>query len=58
MSTRKRLVIIIDQSGSMKAKQRMVLAKDAALTVLNTLTPDDYVSISFFFFQLFVYKTA
>lgn len=56
MSTRKRLVIIIDQSGSMKAKQRMVLAKDAALTVLNTLTPDDYVSISFFFFQLFVYS--
>ena len=44
MSTKKRLVIIIDRSGSMSAKQRMALAKDAALTALNTLTPNDYVS--------------
>ena len=55
MSTRKRLVIIIDRSGSMRAKQRMVLAKDAALTVLNTLTPDDYVSKSSCFSALISY---
>ena len=49
MSTRKKLVIIIDRSGSMGKEHRMNLAKDAALTVLNTLTPDDYVSIFFNF---------
>ncbi|XP_028405667.1 uncharacterized protein LOC114528242 isoform X2 [Dendronephthya gigantea] len=44
MSARKKLVIIIDRSGSMGREQRMSLAKDAALTVLDTLTPDDYVT--------------
>ena len=45
MSTRKNLVVIIDRSGSMGGKNRLILAKNAALTVLDTLTPDDYVSI-------------
>jgi uncharacterized protein with von Willebrand factor type A (vWA) domain len=56
MSTRKRLVIIIDRSGSMGGRQRMNLAKDAAVTVLNTLTPDDFVSKSIIHF-LHVRKT-
>ena len=46
MATRKNLVIIIDRSGSMSRAGRIVLAKDAALTVLETLTADDYVSTS------------
>lgn len=45
MSTKKNLVIIIDRSGSMGNARRMILAKHAALTVLDTLTADDYVSI-------------
>lgn len=39
----KNLVIIIDRSGSMSGK-RMKLAIDAALTVLDTLSPQDNVS--------------
>ena len=48
MSTKKNVVIIIDRSGSMTKAGRMALAKDAALTVLDTLTADDYVSIAIF----------
>lgn len=40
---KKNLVIIIDRSGSMSGP-RMQLAKDAALTVLDTLSPQDNVS--------------
>ena len=40
---KKNLVIIIDRSGSMSGS-RMRLAKDAALTVLDTLSPHDNVS--------------
>jgi len=39
----KNLVIIIDRSGSMSGT-RMKLAIDAALTVLDTLSPQDNVS--------------
>lgn len=42
---KKNLVIIIDRSGSMSGP-RMRLAVDAALTVLDTLSPQDYVSIT------------
>lgn len=45
MTVQKKVVIIIDYSGSMKNKNRMLLAQNAALTVLSTLTPDDYVGI-------------
>ena len=44
MSLRKNMIIIIDKSGSMGNKGRMSLAIAAALTVLDTLRPDDYVS--------------
>ena len=40
---KKNLVIIIDRSGSMSGP-RMRLAIDAALTVLDTLSPQDNVS--------------
>lgn len=40
---KKNLVIIIDRSGSMKGP-RMRLAIDAALTVVDTLSPQDNVS--------------
>lgn len=40
---KKNLVIIIDRSGSMFGT-RMKLAIDAALTVLDTLSPQDNVS--------------
>ena len=42
---KKNLVIIIDRSGSMSGP-RMRLAVDAALTVLDTLSSQDYVSIT------------
>ena len=44
---RKNLVIIIDRSGSMSGL-RMRLAKEAAFTVLDTLSPKDNVSIVHF----------
>ena len=40
---KKNLVIIIDRSGSMSGT-RMKLAIDAALTVLDTLSPQDNVN--------------
>ena len=47
---KKNLVIIIDRSGSMKGL-RMKLAKDAAITVLDTLSPHDNVSKNSFLFD-------
>lgn len=44
---KKNLVIIIDRSGSMSGL-RMRLAKEAAFTVLDTLSPKDNVSIVHF----------
>lgn len=40
---KKNLVIIVDRSGSMSGP-RMLLAKDAAVTVLDTLSAQDNVS--------------
>lgn len=47
---KKNLVIIIDRSGSMSGL-RMRLAKEAAFTVLDTLSPKDNVSIVHFWKQ-------
>ena len=44
---KKNLVIIIDRNGSMSGL-RMRLAKEAAFTVLDTLSPKDNVSIVHF----------
>jgi len=41
----KNVILIIDVSGSMDDNGRMALAKDAAITVLNTLTFADWVGI-------------
>ena len=48
MPVRKNLIVIIDRSGSMSLLQRMNLARTAALTVLDGLRPEDYVSIAEF----------
>ena len=42
---RKNIVIIIDQSSSMRKDRKMEMAKDAAITVLDTLSPQDNASI-------------
>lgn len=54
---KKNLVIIIDRSGSMSGL-RMRLAKEAALTVLDTLPPKDNVSIVHFWKQEEVTRLA
>eukprot|EP01006_Ploeotia_vitrea_P051384 TRINITY_DN67553_c14_g3_i1.p1 TRINITY_DN67553_c14_g3~~TRINITY_DN67553_c14_g3_i1.p1 ORF type:complete len:1249 (-),score=652.98 TRINITY_DN67553_c14_g3_i1:2425-6171(-) len=41
----KDVVIIIDQSGSMSLSGRMAAARNAAVTVLQTLNPSDKVSV-------------
>ncbi|XP_068702229.1 VWFA and cache domain-containing protein 1-like isoform X1 [Montipora foliosa] len=45
---KKNVVIIIDRSASMRRLRRMELAKDAAITVLDTLSPQDNVGIVVF----------
>lgn len=41
----KNLVIVIDTSGSMEFASRITIAREAAKTVLDTLTFADYVNI-------------
>ena len=41
---KKNIVIVIDQSLSMSSEGKMDLAKDAANTVLDTLSPQDNAS--------------
>ena len=38
-------MLVIDQSGSMKKFDRMKSTISAAITVLNTLTPNDRVAV-------------
>ena len=41
----KNVILVIDVSGSMRSRGRLELAKDAAKTVINTLTNFDYVGV-------------
>lgn len=41
----KRVVIIIDKSGSMGSNGRMARARDAAMAVLDTLNPNDWFAV-------------
>lgn len=43
--TPKDIVLVIDRSGSMKKFDRMKSTKNAAITVLNTLNPNDRVAV-------------
>ena len=46
--TPKDVVLVIDRSASMKKFDRMKVTKQAAITVLNTLTPDDRIAVVVF----------
>jgi len=53
----KDIVLVIDRSASMKKFNRMVATKKAAITVLNTLTPDDRIAVVAFSNQAFALGT-
>ena len=44
----KDVILVIDVSGSMSSNNRIGLARDAAITVINTLTNSDYVAVVLF----------
>eukprot|EP01083_Nonionella_stella_P121869 366305_1 len=44
-TARKDVIIIIDQSGSMQENNRMTIAKEAVISVLNTLGQASFVSV-------------
>lgn len=41
----KNVILVLDVSGSMGSNDRIELAKDAAVTVINTLTNSDFVAV-------------
>ena len=44
----KDVILVIDVSGSMSSNNRIGLAREAAITVINTLTNSDYVAVVLF----------
>ena len=53
----KDVVLVIDRSSSMRKFDRMLATKNAAVTVLNTLTPDDRIAVITFSDKAFALGT-